>query len=74
MHKIADGTPLTLGMRVKDYDWNYGVIADTEHNRRALDKPHEFAGASRSTCVAWFHVHLDGGGMSIMDCSRLVRA
>jgi hypothetical protein len=45
-HVLADGTPLTLGMRVVDYDRKHGVIVDDRdarfpRNAVALDVPHQ---------------------------------
>jgi hypothetical protein len=87
-HVLADGTPLTLGMRVVDYDRKHGVIVDDRdarfpRNAVALDVPHQHRTSSgvqpippgreaAYTCEAWFDVLCDDGSTSWMDCSRMV--
>jgi hypothetical protein len=69
-HVLADGSPVVLGMRVKDYDAKYGVILDNQRNERELDRSH--VPGERSTCTAWFQVLRDDGTQSSMDCSRMI--
>lgn len=69
-HTLADGTEVTLGMRIKDYDCKYGVIVDLDTNRTALEEEH--VPGERSTCNAWFRVQRDDGTCSTMDCSRMI--
>jgi hypothetical protein len=81
-HRLADGSPVVLGMRVVDYNLNRGVIEDSPRNRAELAKAHECRTSSGvtpiepgedhvKTCEAWFDVVLDSGGTSSMDCSRM---
>lgn len=84
-HRLADGRPVELGMRVVDYDRKHGLIEDSERNRAELAKPHSTrVGAKHGTqpitpemdaaytCESWFDVVRDEGGKSYMDCSRMV--
>jgi alcohol dehydrogenase YqhD (iron-dependent ADH family) len=82
-HRLADGSDVTLGKRVVDYDRNRGVIEDSPRNVRQLEKAHEHRTSNgiepippgsegRLTCEAWFDVVLDEGGTSYMDCSRMI--
>lgn len=82
-HRLADGTEVVLGMRVKDYDCKYGVIEDSPRNVQALDNEHQMRTSggiipitpdkdSSHTCEAWFTVRCDDGGTSTMDCSRMI--
>lgn len=87
-HRLADGTPVRLGMRVVDYDRQHGVIIDDSdarfpRNAVEIKKRHEHRTTSgitpieprqdgSHTCEAWFDVLRDSGGKSSMDCSRMI--
>jgi hypothetical protein len=82
-HRLADGTPVVLGMRVRDYDRRYGVIEDSPANEAELKLEHMTLSSGEAkmistdmdgfyTCEAWFYVRRDDGTKSSMDCSRMI--
>lgn len=64
-HVIADGTPLVLGLAVKDYDAQYGRIATIEddpykgaRNEAELAKPHQTTRSGVTTDIPANEDHL----------------
>jgi len=65
-HRLGDGTVVVEGLRVLDYDHEYGTV--TKVSDKGPCDPPPFG-----VCGGWHTVRKDRGGTMIFNCARLVR-